>query len=133
MNLSTVIGSISNMLNTTMSWLAPIPGMLLVCTSCRRPGFSSLVTSAAIYADMEGITNEEFDDVVKKFVYNVVDKIKRNIQDDGVCFVAIPPGEMKFTLIGGNEGGPIVLNESPEDSKKLASNNTYIFAWAIIR
>ena len=124
MNLSSVIGTISNMLNTARSWLTPIPGILLVCTSCRRAGFSSLLTSAAIYADMEGITNEEYDDVVKKFVFNVVDKIKRNLQDDGVCFIAIPPNELDFRLVGGNAGGPITLT---------GKNRNYVFTWAIIR
>lgn len=47
-----------------------------------------------------------------------------NIQDDGVCFVAIPPGELKFQLVGGNAGGPLVLD---------GQNINYVFTWAIIR
>ena len=68
--------------------------------------------------------NNENDEIVKAFVYNVVEKIKQNIQDDGVCFVAIPPEELKFQLTGGNAGGPFVLD---------GKNENYVFAWAIIR
>ena len=76
---------------------------------------------------------EEYDDVLKEFVFNLINRIKMNIQDDGVCFVIIPPGEMKFQLMGGNAGGPIVLSESPQDTSQVPSNNNFIFAWAIIR
>jgi hypothetical protein len=76
---------------------------------------------------------ENNDEIVKEFTFNLINRIKMNIQDDGVCFVIIPPGEMKFQLVGGNAGGPIILNESPADSKKAPSNNNFIFAWAIIR
>ena len=78
----------------------------------------------------------ENDDIVKAFVFNVVEKIKMNLQDDGVCFVIIPPGEFKFQLIGANSMGPIILNESPTSSPEkpeAATNNTYVFAYAIIR
>lgn len=76
---------------------------------------------------------QENDEIVKKFVYNVINRIKMNIQDDGVCFVIIPPGEMKFQLVGANAMGPIILNESPADSSKSPSNNNFVFVWAIIR
>ena len=76
---------------------------------------------------------EEYDDILKEFVFNLINRIKMNIQDDGVCFVIIPPGEMKFQLMGANAGGPIVLKENPADSSQTPSNNNFIFAWAIIR
>ena len=66
----------------------------------------------------------ENDEIVKKFVFNVVDKIKKNIQEDGVVFVSIPPGELKLQLNGANGGGPVVLT---------GSNKNFVFAWAIIR
>lgn len=127
MNIKSVVESVSRAVGVIRTALVPIPGMLLSCTCSRRPGFSSIITSAAIYADMyrDGVRSDnEYDDIVKKFVMNVVDKIKRGLQDDGVCFVAIPPGELKFKLIGGNAGGPILLN---------GENKNYVFTYAIIR
>ena len=73
-----------------------------------------------------------FDDVLKGFIYNVSDVIKKNIQDDGVCFVVIPPGELKLVLTGGNAGGPITFTDIA-DQQKVPSNNNFIFALAIIR
>lgn len=121
MNISSLIQIINNALERVKTKLTQIPGLFLVCTCSRRPGFSSLIASSKIYADMD---QNEYDDVVKAFVYNLVDKIKRNMQDDGVCFVAIKPNELQLQLTGGNGGGPIVLN---------GSNKNYVFTWAIIR
>lgn len=67
---------------------------------------------------------ENNDEIVKEFTFNLINRIKMNIQDDGVCFVAIPPGELKFQLVGGNAGGPLVLD---------GQNINYVFTWAIIR
>lgn len=121
MNISSLITVVNNALDRARIKLQHIPAILLLCTCTRRPGFSSIIASAKVYADMGENDNDE---IVKKFVYNVIDKIKRNIQDDGVCFVAIPPGELRVQLLGGNAGGPITLD---------GSNKNYVFAWAIIR
>ena len=122
MNISSIIQTISSAIDSVRNVLAPIPGLFLICTCTRRPGFSSIITSAKIYADMN---QNENDEIVKKFVMNVVDKIKKNIHDDGVCFVIMPPGSLAFQLIGSNAGGPIVFSET--------QNLNFVFAWAIIR
>lgn len=132
MNISSLLNIVTNALDKTKVFLTKIPGLLLICTCTRRPGFSTILTSAKVYSDMDYV-QEEYDDVLKEFVFNLINRIKLNIQDDGVCFVIIPPGEMKFQLMGGNAGGPIVLNESPQDTSQVPSNNNFIFAWAIIR
>ena len=110
-------------MNRVRTVLVQIPGILLICTCSRRPGFSSILASAKIYADMKYAQNEN-DEIVKGFVFNVIDRIKKNIQDDGVCLVAIPPNGLILQLVGGNAGGPVVLN---------GSNVNYVFTWAIIR
>ena len=92
-----------------------------MATCSRRPGFSEIITSAKIYS---GMHLEDNDEIVNQFVFNVVDKIKQNIHDDGVCFVIIPPGELKFQLAGANEGGPMILD---------GKNINYVFTYAIIR
>jgi hypothetical protein len=131
MNISALMSLVTRALDRIRIPLFKIPGIFLICTCVRRPGFSSILTSAKVYADMNYVENN--DEIVKEFTFNLINRIKLNIQDDGVCFVIIPPGEMKFQLVGGNAGGPIILNESPADSKKAPSNNNFIFAWAIIR
>ncbi len=130
MNFSSVIQSISSALNVARIKLQPIPGLLMLCTSGRRPGLSSILASAKIFSEMN---ESEFDDVLKKFIYNLVDKIKLGIQDDAVCLIVIPPGELKYTLTGGNVFGPVILNENPMDATKLPSNPNYVVCWGIIR
>lgn len=70
------------------------------------------------------MNQNENDEIVKKFVFNVIDKIKKNMQDDGICFVVIPPNELMIQAIGANGGGPIILE---------GTNKNYIFTYAIIR
>ena len=123
MNINSLIQTISSMFETARNTVHTIPGLFLVCTCSRRPGFSSLKTSAKIYSDMD-VVQKEYDDIVKAFVYNLVDRIKENIHEDGVCFVAIPPNQLQLQLVGGNAGGPVVLN---------GTNKNYVFTWAIIR
>ena len=123
MNIGELINLTSATLENVRHKLQKIPGLFLTATCARRPGFSSTITSAKIYAEMTYL-QRDYDDIVTEFAYNVVDKIKMNLQDDGVCFVIIPPGELKVKLTGGNGGGPIVLD---------GSNKNFIFTYAIIR
>lgn len=123
MNISGLISIVNGALDRTRVALQKIPGLLLICTCSRRSGFSSILTSAKVYTDMAYADNEN-DDIVKEFVFNVIDRIKRNLQDDGVCFIAIPPGSIQLQLNGGNAGGPAVL---------VGSNKNYVFTWGIIR
>ena len=123
MNIGELINLTSAALENVRHKLQKIPGFFLVATCARRPGFSSTITSAKIYAEMTYL-QRDYDDIVTEFIYNVVDKIKMNLQDDGVCFVIIPPGELKVKLTGGNGGGPIVLD---------GANKNFIFTYAIIR
>lgn len=122
MNINGVIESILAVVEKVRAALPPLPGILLLCTASRRAGLSSILMAAEAFADTN--VDSPFDDILKGFIYNVVNRIKLNIQDDGVCFVAIPPGGLRFSLQSGNAGGPIVLD---------GSNTNYVFTYAIIR
>lgn len=122
MNISSLMSLVTMALDRTRIALTKIPGIFLICTCVRRPGFSSILASAKVYSDMNYVENN--DEIVKEFTFNLINRIKLNIQDDGVCFVAIPPGELKFKLVSGNAGGPLVLD---------GQNVNYVFTWAIIR
>jgi hypothetical protein len=123
MNISSLISIVNSALDRTRVALQKLPGILMLCTCTRRPGFSSILTSAKVYADMTYADNEN-DEILKEFVFNLIDRIKRNIQDDGVCFITIPPGGIQLQLNGGNAGGPVVL---------VGSNKNYVFTWGIVR
>ena len=123
MNISSLISIVNTALDRTRVALRKLPGLFMVCTCSRRPGFSSILTSAKVYADMNYV-QEDNDEIVKEFTFNLINRIKENIHDDGVCFVIIPPGAAQFQLNGGNAGGPVILT---------GSNKNYAFCWAIIR
>ena len=130
MNIASAIQIVTAALDSVRGFLAPIPAILMLCTCTRRPGFLSILASAKIYADMN---QNENDEILKKFVMNVVDKFKTNLHDDSVCFIIIPPGSLKFRLVGSNGGGPIIFTESEATSSKMIENLSYVFAWGIIR
>lgn len=123
MDISGLISIITEGLERARIVLQQIPAILLLCTCTRRSGLSSIIMSAKIYADMNYAENEN-DEIVKQFVFNVIDRIKQNIHDDGVCFIVIPPGELRVQLVGGNAGGPVTLD---------GTNTNFVFAWGIIR
>ena len=123
MNITSLISIVNTALDKTRVALQQIPGLMLICTCTRRPGFSSIIASAKAYADMKYVS-EENDEIVKEFTYNLINRIKLNIQDDGVCFIAIPPGGLQLQLNGGNAGGPVILT---------GSNQNYVFTYGIIR
>lgn len=128
MSISTILDALSDAFDSVRGILVPIPGILMLCTAMRRPGLSAILISAKIYADMH---QNENDDIVKKFVLNVVDKIKTEIQDNGVCFVIIPPGELKFMLFGSNALGPVIFKDSQGSS--IFKNLNYVVGWGIMR
>ena len=130
MKLAGLAQIISSAMDSIRNFLVPIPSILMLCTCNRRPGFSSILASAKVYA---GMNQNDNDEIVKKFVLNVIDKIKSNLQDDGVCFVIIPPGELQFQLYGSNAGGPIVMTQDARNSETLPSNPNFVFAYGIIR
>ena len=123
MNITSLISIVNTALDKTRVALQQIPGLMLICTCTRRPGFSSIIASAKAYADMKYVS-EENDEIVKEFTYNLINRIKLNIQDDGVCFIAIPPGNLRLRLNGANALGPVVLT---------GSNKNYVFTYGIIR
>jgi len=123
MNISSLISIVSTALDKTRVALQQIPSLLLICTCTRRPGFSSILASAKAFADMKYVS-EDNDEIVKEFTYNLINRIKLNIQDDGVCFIAIPPGGLQLQLNGGNAGGAVVLT---------GSNQNYVFTYGIIK
>lgn len=121
MNIQNIISSIVSAVDYVRSAITPIPGILMAYTCARRPGFSSIITSAKVYADMNQTENDE---IVKEFVFNLINRIKENIQDDGTCLVVIKPNELQFQLTGGNAGGPV---------EAIGTNINPVLAWAIIR
>ena len=123
MNIKSLIQLTTESVENARKALEKIPGLLLMATCARRPGFSAIITSAKAYADMHYV-QQEYDDVVTEFVYNVIESIKINLQDDSVCFIAIPPGQLMLQLNGGNAGGPLILT---------GSNKNYVFTYGIIR
>ena len=122
MNIPGVIETILSAVDKVRTFLLPLPGILLLCTASRRIGLSSIIMASETFADT-GI-NDPNAEVLKKFIYNVADVIKMNIHDDSVCFIAIPPNELRLQLTGSNALGPAILT---------GTNINYVFVWAIIR
>ena len=122
LGITEVINAISGLLGEARGPLIPIPGILLKCTAMRRPGISAAVAAARAFSNQ--IKGNFEDDTLKRFIFTFVETLKTNMQDDGVCNIAFPPGSFLFRLEGVNGGGPVVL---------IGTNKNYVLGWGIIR
>lgn len=120
--ISEIINAVSGLLGEARGPLIPIPGILLRCTAMRRPGISAAVAAAGTFSSQ--IKGNFEDDTLKRFIFNYVETLKTNMQDDGVCNIVFPPGSILFQLSSANAGGPVTL---------IGTNNNFVLAWGIIR
>lgn len=120
--ISEIINAVSGLLGEARAPLLPIPGILLKCTAMHRPGLSAAIAASHTFSSLGKENNG--DDILKRFIFNFVETLKTNMQDDGVCNIAFPPGSFLFRLEGVNGGGPVVL---------IGTNKNYVLGWGIIR
>ena len=87
---------------------------LIYATSRVRPGLSKVKITSEIIADNAplGINTGQMpdgtDNVVNKFVANVVEKVVDTLKDDSMVECVIPVGSVIVTAKGANAGGPVV-------------------------
>lgn len=113
--------TIKNVINLTNSALDAVrkpantlAAYLIYATARVRPGISKAKITSEIIADNAplGINTGQMPDgtenVVNKFVYNVVEKVVDTLKDDAMVECVIPIGSIIVEAKGANAGGPVV-------------------------
>ena len=113
MNISNIIDSITNTLDSAKMPANVLPPFLLKCTALNRPGLSAYKIASRIIENNKalGIPVEDKPDgtanLINQNTYNVVKCMVDAIKKDASVQVAIPQQSLLIQATGGNAGGPV--------------------------
>ena len=113
MNISNIIDSITNTLDSAKMPANVLPPFLLKCTAFNRPGLSAYKIASRIIENNKalGIPVEDNPDgtanLINRYTYNVVKCMVDAIKNDASVQVAIPQQSLLIQATGGNAGGPV--------------------------
>ena len=113
MNISNIIDSITNTLDSAKMPANVLPPFLLKCTALNRPGLSAYKIASRIIENNKalGIPVEDNPDgtanLINQYTYNVVKCMVDAIKNDASVQVAIPQQSLLIQATGGNAGGPV--------------------------
>ena len=113
MNISNIIDSITNTLDSAKMRANVLPPFLLKCTALNRPGLSAYKIASRIIENNKalGIPVEDNPDgtanLINQYTYNVVKCMVDAIKNDASVQVAIPQQSLLIQATGGNAGGPV--------------------------
>ena len=113
MNISNIIDSITNTLDSAKMPANVLPPFLLKCTALNRSGLSAYKIASRIIENNKalGIPVEDNPDgtanLINQYTYNVVKCMVDAIKNDASVQVAIPQQSLLIQATGGNAGGPV--------------------------
>lgn len=96
--------------------VTPIPPVLLLCEIMNRPGLSAIALTGAIIARLEqegfdtGPNPDGSENMNNKFVRVMCQELISEIKNNAVVQSSVQTGAITATGVGGNAGGPIVIN-----------------------
>jgi hypothetical protein len=115
MGIDTIVNKISSVLEKIKPPIIPIPAFLLLCTLFNRPGASAMnVASNVIKRQSEfgaptGVLPDGSPNKMNSLIYLIASEVFRELTENGVVEVAIPPSSLIITGTGANAGGPVVI------------------------
>jgi hypothetical protein len=113
MNISNIVDSITNTLDSVNLPANVLPPLLLKCTALNRPGLSAYKIATQIIQNNKLICIPVEDNpdgsanMINQYTYNVVKCIVDAIKYDATVQVAIPMQSLLIQATGGNAGGPV--------------------------
>lgn len=110
MGIQQITQSIKNLFNNTRSSFPILPGLLIACSMCKRPGLSPIQSTANITTDLAklgiptGQMPEGCANMSVGYSYAQTKEIFRAIKQDASAQLAFMPGSINF-VVGGAGGG----------------------------
>ena len=119
MALNNMIEKISSFIQNKLSIpLIPIPAIMLICSTIKRPGTSEMLITSRIINDMGergaliGANIDGSDNMMNQMYYVMVNQILNALKFEGKVEIAIPPGGITTTGFGANAGGEVTVVSS---------------------
>ena len=107
--------SISKVIGSARKPAPSIPPILLLCEIMNRPGLSAIALASAVISRLQqegfetGVNPDGSPNMNNKFVYVMCDELIKEIKDNAVVESSIPTAAITITGVGGNAGGPVVV------------------------
>ena len=119
MNISSIVQNISSFIQNKLSIpLIPIPPVMLICSTLKRPGLSPMLISSRIISRQSefgatvGVNIDGSPNMMNQLIYVMTDEIVNAIKSEGKVEMAIAPGGITTTGTGANSGGPVVITST---------------------
>ena len=119
MNVSNIVENISSFMKKWVSApLIPIPPIMLVCASVKRPGLSPMLIASRIisrqgeFGARVGVNIDGSPNKMNQLICVMTEEIVKAIKMEGKVTVAVPPGGITTIGTGANAGGPIVVKSN---------------------
>lgn len=114
MALNNIIQNLSTFIQNKLSIpLIPIPAIMLVCSTIKRPGLSPMLITSRIIDDMGekgahiGVNIDGSENLMNQMYFSMVNQIVNALKMEGKVEVAIPAGSISSMGFGANSGGMV--------------------------
>lgn len=131
MALTNVIQKLTSFIQNKLSIpLIPIPAVMLICSTIKRPGISPMLITARIINRQQefgapvGVNIDGSPNLMNQMFFVVVDEMVKALKLEGKVEVAIPAGGITSMGFGSNAGGMVSV---------VSTNTAPVAGWGIIR
>ncbi len=119
MSITNIIQNLSSFIMNKMSIpLIPVPAIMLICSTIKRPGLSPMLIASRIITRQQdfgapvGVNIDGSPNLMNQMFYVVADEIVNAIKMEGKVEIAIPPGGITTIGTGANAGGPVIVTSN---------------------
>ena len=119
MNINTIVQNVTTFIQNKLSIpLIPIPAVMLICSTLKRPGLSSMLITSRVISRLPslgintGVNIDGSENLLNQVLYVTIDEIVNAIKNDSKTEIAIAPGSITTVGKGANSGGPVVITST---------------------
>lgn len=115
MGIEQICKSISDFFTNIREPFPQLSRLLLVCSMARRPGLSTIQSTANITKELNklgiptGVMPDGSPNLTVSFVFSVINEVFRALKKDASIQAGIQPGSIMVTAFGANAGGNMTV------------------------
>lgn len=113
MNITSVVNSVTETLNSARLPANILPALLLKCSSLTRPGLSAYKIATEVIQNNEklgiptGPNPDGSENLINAYTYSMVKCMVEALKNDASVQLAIPMQSLMIQATGANAGGPV--------------------------